>query len=53
MSIEQRQTKDGAPRYVARVKHSGRLIASKTFRDRGDAQKWEHEQYRAVEAPRL
>jgi integrase len=49
MSIEQRQTKDGVPRYVARVKHSGRLIASKTFRDRGDAQKWEHEQYRAVE----
>lgn len=49
MSIEQRQTKGGAPRYVARVKRGGRLIASKTFRDRGDAQKWEHEQYRGAE----
>lgn len=48
MSIERRQTRDGQARYLARVKSGGRLVASKTFRRRGDAATWEREQYRRL-----
>lgn len=48
VSIERRQTRKGEPRYVARIKSGGRLVASKTFRRKGDAATWEREQYRRL-----
>jgi integrase len=48
MSIEQRRTTKGEARYVARVKHRDRLVASKTFGRKADASAWEREQYRRI-----
>lgn len=48
MSIEKRMTRDGAARYVARVKSNSKLVASQTFRRKSDAVMWEREQYRAL-----
>ena len=48
MSIERRHTRDGEVRYVARVKSGGHLVASRTFRRKGDAVAWEREQYRRL-----
>jgi len=48
MSIEKRMTRDGAARYVARVKSNSKLVASQTFRRKRDAAVWEREQYRAL-----
>ena len=48
VSIERRRTRSGAARFNARVKHHGRLVASRTFLARSDAETWEREQYRAL-----
>ncbi len=48
MSVERRQTSNGAVRYVARVKSGRQLVASKTFDRKGDAEAWEREQRRAL-----
>jgi integrase len=48
VSIERRRTRSGALRFNARVKHHGRLVASRTFRLKADAETWEREQYRAL-----
>jgi integrase len=48
MSVERRQSKTGAVRYVARIKSGRQLIASKTFDRKGDAEAWEREQRRAL-----
>jgi integrase len=48
LSIERRVTRAGSPRFVARVKKRGRLVASRTFALKSDAVSWEREQYRAL-----
>ncbi len=48
MSVERRRTRDGSPRYVGRVKNAGRLVASRTFGRKADAELWAREQYRAL-----
>lgn len=48
MGIETRHTTKGETRYLARVKHRGRLVASKTFGRKRDAVAWEREQYRRL-----
>jgi integrase len=48
MSIEQRHTTKGETRYLARIKHRGHLVASKTFARKVDAVAWEREQYRRI-----
>lgn len=48
MSIEKRWTRAGEARYVARVKSNGRLVATRTFRRKRDAEAWEHIHYRAL-----
>ncbi|MCU1556017.1 MAG: hypothetical protein JWN09_12 [Microbacteriaceae bacterium] len=48
MSIEQRHTTTGETRYLARVKHRERLVASKSFSRKADAVLWEREQYRRI-----
>lgn len=48
MSIERRRRRSGAVRFNARVKHHGRLVASRTFTLKSDAETWEREQYRAL-----
>jgi integrase len=49
MSIERRRTKAGVTRYSVRIKHSGRIVAMKTFGRKADAETWEREQYRALQ----
>jgi integrase len=49
MSIEARRSKSGAMRYTARIKSGGRLVASRTFARKGDAESWEREQFRALQ----
>lgn len=48
MSIERRVTRGGQVRWVARIKHKGALVDSKTFQLKADAEAWEREQKRAL-----
>lgn len=51
MSVEQRMTKSGV-RYLARVKSGPKLVASKTFTRKKDAEAWEREQKHLLETGR-
>lgn len=51
MSIETRMTKTGV-RYLARVKSGPKLVASKTFSRKKDAEAWEREQKHLLETGR-
>ncbi|WP_341940362.1 hypothetical protein [Microbacterium sp. LWH10-1.2] len=51
MSIESRMTKAGV-RYLARVKSGPKLVASKTFSRKKDAEAWEREQKHLLETGR-
>lgn len=51
MSIEQRTTRAGV-RYLARVKSGPKLVASKTFTRKKDAEAWEREQKHLLETGR-
>lgn len=52
MSVEQRKTKSGKTRYLARVKVGNVQVGTKTFGRKSDAEEWEREQKHLLETGR-
>ena len=48
MSIRRRPTKSGGAHFMVRIHRNGQVVATETFRRKGDAETWEREQYRAL-----